>query len=34
MADRDQSKLPGAANVNRRGLLKCMDGWAPGSSGR
>jgi hypothetical protein len=26
MADRDQNKLPGAPNVNRRGLLKCM-GW-------
>ena len=26
MADRDQKKLTGAANVNRRGLLKCM-GW-------
>ncbi|MBV8506134.1 MAG: metallophosphoesterase, partial [Alphaproteobacteria bacterium] len=27
MADRDQDKLPGAANLNRRGLLKCM-AWA------
>ncbi len=26
MADRDESKMPGGAGINRRGLLKCM-GW-------
>jgi len=27
MADRDEKELPGGANINRRGLLKCM-AWA------
>jgi len=27
MADRDEKELPGGANINRRGLLKCMT-WA------
>ena len=27
MSDRNQKELPGTANVNRRGLLKCM-AWA------
>ncbi len=27
MADRDEKELPGAVNINRRGLLKCMT-WA------
>jgi hypothetical protein len=33
MADREEQKLPGAARINRRAIVKCMAWAAPPSSG-